>query len=149
MLIAQIINDQITVGEYKTLFPDTSFADTGPTADFLEQNGCLPVTMWKSHNSATEKLVTTAPYIENAQVYTVQVQALSADDIQAKLDGQITQARAQRDQLLKNSDWTQGKDIADAVSVPWAQYRQLLRDVPAQAGFPLDITWPTEPGSSE
>ena len=27
----------------------------------------------------------------------------------------------------------------------WAAYRQALLDVPNQAGFPTDVTWPTKP----
>ena len=30
-------------------------------------------------------------------------------------------------------------------SAAWATYRQGLRDVPEQAGFPEDINWPTTP----
>jgi hypothetical protein len=53
--------------------------------------------------------------------------------------------RAARNAKLAESDWTQGKDIADAVSTPWATYRQALRDLPAQPGFPWDVQWPTKP----
>lgn len=56
-------------------------------------------------------------------------------------------ARQQRNALLAASDWTQGKDIPDSVSTAWATYRQQLRDVPAQAGFPLNIQWPVSPGA--
>lgn len=56
-------------------------------------------------------------------------------------------ARARRNGLLAASDWTQGKDIPDSVSTAWATYRQQLRDVPAQAGFPLNIQWPTPPNA--
>jgi len=52
--------------------------------------------------------------------------------------------REQRNQKLKDTDWTQ---IADAPvdKAAWATYRQTLRDVPSQAGFPWDIQWPTQP----
>jgi hypothetical protein len=29
--------------------------------------------------------------------------------------------------------------------VAWATYRQALRDVPSQAGFPWEVQWPTQP----
>ena len=54
------------------------------------------------------------------------------------------EARAKRDSLLNSSDWTQVAD-APVDQAAWATYRSLLRDVPQQAGFPNDITWPTEP----
>ena len=53
-------------------------------------------------------------------------------------------ARSERDALLKESDWTQVPD-APVDQVAWAEYRQALRDVPQQAGFPTDIDWPTKP----
>lgn len=54
------------------------------------------------------------------------------------------QVRARRDQLLTASDWTQTAD-APVDQVEWQDYRQALRDIPQQAGFPTDITWPTKP----
>lgn len=55
------------------------------------------------------------------------------------------QIRSQRISLLAASDWTQGKDIPDTISQPWAVYRQQLRDITDQAGFPDTVTWPTKP----
>jgi hypothetical protein len=54
-------------------------------------------------------------------------------------------ARGQRDSLLKNSDWTQLPDVPQATKDAWAGYRQALRDVPAQSGFPFNIVWPMAP----
>ena len=53
--------------------------------------------------------------------------------------------RRKRNDLLAQSDWTQGKDIPEATSTAWATYRQALRDIPTQAGFPYNVTWPQEP----
>lgn len=54
------------------------------------------------------------------------------------------EARVERDRLLASSDWTQ---IADAPvnQLVWATYRQALRDVPQQDGFPSNVTWPSKP----
>ena len=54
-------------------------------------------------------------------------------------------ARARRNKLLAECDWTQGKDIPDAVSAQWAVYRQSLRDITTQQGFPDSIVWPEKP----
>ena len=54
------------------------------------------------------------------------------------------QARSERDVLLSQSDWTQVAD-APVDHQAWADYRQALRDVPEQEGFPTDINWPTKP----
>lgn len=53
--------------------------------------------------------------------------------------------RRQRNSLLTASDWTQAYDIPASISEPWATYRQALRDIPQQPGFPNFITWPTQP----
>ena len=47
--------------------------------------------------------------------------------------------RATRNQLLTSCDWTQ---VADAPidKEAWATYRQELRDLPSQEGFPNEIT---------
>lgn len=54
-------------------------------------------------------------------------------------------ARSQRDALLAQTDWTQAADVPQATKDKWAPYRQALRDVPQQAGFPTNVTWPTKP----
>lgn len=58
-----------------------------------------------------------------------------------------TDARQQRDAMLRVCDWTQGNDspLAEAEQSAWATYRQALRDVPEQPGFPDSLTWPTAP----
>jgi hypothetical protein len=57
---------------------------------------------------------------------------------------QATVVRRDRNQNLKDCDWTQ---IADSTAdkTAWATYRQALRDVTAQTGFPWTIVWPTQP----
>jgi len=55
------------------------------------------------------------------------------------------EARGERDRLLDESDWTQLPDAPVADTQAWVNYRQQLRDVPQQEGFPTDIDWPTKP----
>ena len=52
--------------------------------------------------------------------------------------------RMLRDGMLSSSDWTQVAD-APVDKAAWATYRQALRDIPSQAGFPNEVTWPVEP----
>lgn len=54
------------------------------------------------------------------------------------------QVRTQRNALLSASDWTQLID-APVDRAAWAVYRQALRDVPQQAGFPSAVDWPVAP----
>jgi len=54
-------------------------------------------------------------------------------------------ARRQRDALLAASDWTQGRDVPESISQRWAGYRQALREIPEQSGFPTEVDWPEAP----
>ena len=56
------------------------------------------------------------------------------------------EARAERNARLAATDWTQLPDAPVADHEAWAAYRQALRDVPEQPGFPAQIEWPTAPG---
>ena len=57
---------------------------------------------------------------------------------------QAKSVRAPRTEKLEDCDWTQ---IADSTAdkTAWATYRQALRDITGQAGFPWTITWPETP----
>ena len=72
----------------------------------------------------------------------------SVTDQQAAYDAQNTATlsaseRAKRDDLLKETDHFGLSDVT--MSAEMTTYRQALRDVPQQAGFPSTITWPTKP----
>jgi hypothetical protein len=53
--------------------------------------------------------------------------------------------KAQRNQLLQQSDWTQLADIPAETKALWEPYRQALRDITDQPGYPFNIIWPTPP----
>lgn len=54
--------------------------------------------------------------------------------------------RYKRNQLIAASDWTQLPDIPPTTKALWEPYRQALRDVTDQSGFPHNVIWPTPPG---
>jgi hypothetical protein len=58
--------------------------------------------------------------------------------------------RTKRDSKLKHSDWTQTMDSPFSAEVKdaWKQYRQALRDLPQQPGWPRSVQWPQEPPNS-
>jgi len=62
----------------------------------------------------------------------------------AKDAEQAKSVRNSRTEKLKDSDWTQ---IADSTAdkAAWATYRQALRDITSQSGFPWEVTWPDAP----
>jgi hypothetical protein len=63
----------------------------------------------------------------------------------ASLDAeQAKSVRNSRTQMLKDCDWTQLAD-STADKQAWAAYRQALRDITTQAGFPWTVQWPEQP----
>lgn len=73
-------------------------------------------------------------------VQTWVVRELNEAEIQQRKDA----IRNERNALLAASDWTQ---LADATvdKAAWAAYRQALRDIPQQAEFPYNVTYPVTP----
>jgi hypothetical protein len=67
------------------------------------------------------------------------------DEAKAAKDAEQAKAmREQRNQKLKDTDWTQVAD-APGDKAAWATYRQALRDITSQAGFPWTVNWPEQP----
>ena len=62
----------------------------------------------------------------------------------AKDAEQAKSVRTTRDEKLKDSDWSQVAD-APVDKTVWATYRQELRDLTKQSGFPWEVTYPTQP----
>ena len=60
-------------------------------------------------------------------------------------DRKATEVRTERTSKLAATDWSQAVDTPQGTKDKYATYRQALRDVPSQAGFPWTITWPTQP----
>lgn len=73
---------------------------------------------------------------------------VAVDPAPPSLDDLAASGRQKRNVLLAGSDWTQVGDapLATEARAAWATYRQALRDVPEQSGFPADIAWPNAPG---
>jgi hypothetical protein len=70
-------------------------------------------------------------------------QAEEAAWLAGEFDRQSTVARTKRNALLAETDWMALSDVT--LSAGWVAYRQALRDVTAQAGFPHSVVWPTKP----
>ena len=81
----------------------------------------------------------------NGQWYTkYSVSDMNAEAIVAADAAQAANVRTSRNDKLKDCDWTQ---IADSTAdkATWATYRQALRDITKQTGFPWTIDWPKVP----
>lgn len=53
--------------------------------------------------------------------------------------------RNERNELLEKYQWTETADLTTDEKAAWKTYKQALRDLPKQSGFPYDVTWPTKP----
>jgi hypothetical protein len=69
---------------------------------------------------------------------------LDEEKVSENLSKLASEMRDKRNQLLSESDWTQVPD-APVNKEAWALYRQALRDVTGQSGFPENIVWPVKP----
>ena len=93
MQIAQVVGNKITrLDHYTKVFPDTSFPQSGPDEAFLREHGCLPVKLTKSYGE-NQRLVESAPYIEDGVVYKVRVEDRSAEELASQA---LDLAKAQR-----------------------------------------------------
>jgi hypothetical protein len=59
----------------------------------------------------------------------------------------IADVLPKRQRLLYSSDWTQipNGPLTTGQQAAWATYRQQLRDIPTQSGYPFNVIWPTPP----
>lgn len=87
------------------------------------------------------------PVLENGSwVLRWAVENKSDEQLAVELHARKLNVRARRNELLAQSDWTQLAD-SPADKAAWAQYRQALRDLTDQTGFPDNITWPDTPSA--
>ena len=88
--------------------------------------------------------------MEQRQVYDatkkefIEIEFDNTEDPQT--EAKLFNARGTRDTLLKESDWTMLSDnsLTEEQKTEATTYRQALRDLPAQEGFP-DVEFPTKP----
>lgn len=104
----------------------------------LEVYGLYPIVGDEPSHTDRERIAGPQYVFDGAQVNRVfTVEAIPAEEVAG-------QVRAERNGLLTATDWTQVAD-APVDKTAWATYRQALRDITGQEGFPWTITWPTEP----
>lgn len=113
-------------------------------AELLTAEGYLPVIVIEEP-TAEKPIVKYRQLNGRIEQYAVAAPVPSVPEPTA--EQQEIQVRAQRNSLLSLSDWTQLADapLTTEQKQAWAEYRQALRDVPEQAGFPDAVVWPSAP----
>jgi hypothetical protein len=144
MKIAVIENNQIlSHGEHTEVFPNVSFPPEGLDLMWAQERNAYQIQSDKAH-SQTEKLTSVEPYIEGGVVFDVIVEAKTQDELDAEKTQKANEVRYRRNMLLTQSDWTQLADTP-VDNLAWAVYRQSLRDITLQAGFPFTVDFPVAP----
>jgi hypothetical protein len=143
MIVAIVNNGAIEqTGDLYVLFANVSFPASGPSAEWMAENNLVPVTYFKAHDAATQKLVSCEAYLEGGDVYAVNVESLSADELTAKDEATKAGNRNVRNSKLALCDWTQIIDVPlkAQCKADFADYRQALRDIDL-----LNPVWPDIP----
>jgi hypothetical protein len=130
-----------SVGQLKQANPATSFPQS-PSNDLLAFYEVYPVAATEppSCDFATHCLFTWVELANEEWTQTWTKARLSEEKAAANV-------RTKRNILLSYSDWTQLQDspLDQDTKVAWAAYREELRMIPDQQGFPWDIQWPVKP----
>ena len=135
----------VSVSEFRSLFPNTSLPQQLTESLINELGG--DVVFEGPQASPTRYQTAFANGVEqiDGKWYTkYSVADMDAEGIAAVDAQHAASVRTERDKKLKDTDWTQVAD-APVDKTAWATYRQSLRDITAQTGFPWEITWPTQP----
>lgn len=144
-----IIEYPYSVEKLRSDNPQTSFPVVMTEAD-LKEWGVYTVTIkpQPSVNEKTEKAEKAAPSLINGSwVVDWVISEVSLEEQAQRTAKKAAEIRAFRDQTLKNSDFTQLPDYSgdENIKEQFRVFRQLLRDMPNQIGFPWDATYPTPP----
>jgi hypothetical protein len=134
-----------SIGQLRKDNPNTSFPKY-PTDALLAEWGVYPVKPTGQPSVDYTKNVTEKPPVKQGSewVQVWEVSDATESEIQERIADKANAIRAERDAKLVESDWTQVLDAAvDQAS--WAAYRQSLRDIPQQDGFPTLVVWPEKP----
>jgi hypothetical protein len=145
MLYVKVTNGSIqypyTIGQLRKDNPNTSFpayisADTLAAYDVyaIQEVPAPEVDPLTHRHEQTNPVLVDGKWTQVWQV------------VQLSEDKATVNVRAKRNQLLADSDWTQLAD-SPVDKDAWAVYREALRTLPEQAGFPYSVQWPVVPNA--
>lgn len=151
----------ITESEFRSIHKNTSFPNT-LTPEILDSFGVDPILEGPRAQTTPPYEISVRQGVEeiNGKWFTKYVIGPVFTDIEdktaeeqeieykARIDEQVAKSvRDQRDRLLNESDWIviKSKETGTNLSASFKEYRQALRDITLQEGFPHNVTWPTLP----
>ena len=135
----------VTDQEFRAMFPNTGFP-VQLTADIISEFGgdvvlegpqAQPTRYQVAFRDGVQQIE--GQWFTKYSVIDMEQEAKDALDAQ-----QAAMQRSERTRRLEECDWTQLQD-APVNQQAWANYRQALRDITSQSGFPWEIEWPSKP----
>lgn len=138
-----------SIGDLRRDNPNTSFPRNPSTEELAAWNVFPVVGRPKpEYNPANQNCTQVNPTLEgNEWVMAWEVTSASAEEIAERLSEQSEAVRFERNVRLAECDWTQLPDssLSNVDKTFWKTYRQQLRKVPEQTGFPWQVQWPVKP----
>lgn len=146
-----LIKDNVVV---RYPYTTTNLRNDNPTTSFPAELSPELLAFWGVYQVSptprpnidyTQNVVEVTPTLLNGVwMQTWQVTDATPEQVAERTDSQADTVRTERNERLAACDWTQLPD-APVDAAAWATYRQDLRDVTAQAGFPWNVVWPQTP----
>ena len=133
-----------TIGMLRKDNPDTSFPKN-PGDELLGQWGMQAVFPVDAPNAGITKNVGegTPVLVDGIWTQVWDVTDATAEEIAERTVQAATSVRTERDKLLAETDWMALSDVV--MSPEMTAYRQALRDISDQVGFPQNVIWPVKP----
>lgn len=134
--------EKYTIGQLRRDNPNTSFPKNIPDERLAEYD-VYPYTRPKpdDYDSLVWRLIDDDfVNVNGAWMLPYKLEALPLEQAQNNI-------RYRRESLLQETDWVVIMNTEKGTSIPseWEAYRQALRDITTQDGFPYTVTWPTKP----
>lgn len=150
MLIA-IYEPTIKIGQLQDLFPNTSFPDTAPTQEWLDNNNAALVDTSPEYDQDTQTAVSTPyPYLQDKTVYLNVIIPLTEEEKESRLNEKLQWVSKQAQIELSLTDWTELPSVSDTSkpvylsnSQDFITYRNEIRNIAVNPI--LEPNWPTRP----
>ena len=143
-IIDETINYPYTIKELREAYPNVSLpAELSEEA--LSDWGVYSVASTQTPNDYTKNITEGTPVLTDGVYYQNWVITNATEsEINYRLENQWEEIRLIRNELLKESDWTQLSDVSQTIKDLWIVYRQELRNITNQQN-PFNIEWPVKP----
>jgi hypothetical protein len=143
---SEVVEYPYSIEQFRVDNPTISFP-AEISNDTLAAYGVYPVSYAPApaYDPATQRLVVASQpsLVSGSWVLTKSIENKTAEQIANDTATEGEKVRSTRNRRLADTDWCALSDVT--MSSEMSAYRQALRDLPAQEGFPYTVTWPSKP----